>query len=299
MPRLRRRDHSLPVGPAFCCGLPLRPIGPRFGYELWERYGVWIAGLAAVVSAFLCAGRSSAWLSKSKESCSHTVNWDRRDRFPKAVGSSASAPYRGGLPFLPPSALCAQCALAGQKLDLVLARIAPLLAELLEHPPLPLPLPPGVSLTHAPKRLFRNPLTLLLTSVVLRCQNLRVDSRSFPTKSVGLFRSGDRRRLPQETLPCEVLPSASRWWILVGLPPLITKFLGFYPVWSLLGINTCRGSLQRKRRIAHRARTFREEERRREHKSRLSEPGLFFVHFLCSHSTSTDVFLLGNVSIHS
>jgi hypothetical protein len=43
---------------------------------------------ASVVSAFLCAGRFLALLSNTLESCSNAVNWSRRDRLSKAVGSS-------------------------------------------------------------------------------------------------------------------------------------------------------------------------------------------------------------------
>ncbi len=36
-----------------------------------------------------------------------------------------------------------------------------------------------------------------------------------------------------------VLPEPSRWWGLVGLVPLLTGFMNFCPLYSILGLNTC------------------------------------------------------------
>ena len=36
-----------------------------------------------------------------------------------------------------------------------------------------------------------------------------------------------------------VLDGSARWWGLVGLVPLLTGFVGYCPLYALLGINTC------------------------------------------------------------
>ncbi len=36
-----------------------------------------------------------------------------------------------------------------------------------------------------------------------------------------------------------VLPEPTRWWGLVGLVPLLTGFMNFCPLYSILGLNTC------------------------------------------------------------
>ena len=37
-----------------------------------------------------------------------------------------------------------------------------------------------------------------------------------------------------------ILQGPARWWGLVGVVPLLTAFLGFCPLYPLVGINTCR-----------------------------------------------------------
>ena len=39
---------------------------------------------------------------------------------------------------------------------------------------------------------------------------------------------------------CFVLEGPSRWWGLVGLVPLLTGRFGFCPLYTLLGVNTCK-----------------------------------------------------------
>jgi Protein of unknown function (DUF2892) len=36
-----------------------------------------------------------------------------------------------------------------------------------------------------------------------------------------------------------VLPEPNRWWGLVGLVPLLTGFMNFCPLYSIIGLNTC------------------------------------------------------------
>lgn len=36
-----------------------------------------------------------------------------------------------------------------------------------------------------------------------------------------------------------VLPEPTRWWGLAGLVPLLTGFMNFCPLYSILGLNTC------------------------------------------------------------
>ena len=36
-----------------------------------------------------------------------------------------------------------------------------------------------------------------------------------------------------------VLPEPTRWWGLLGLVPLLTGFMNFCPLYSILGLNTC------------------------------------------------------------
>ena len=36
-----------------------------------------------------------------------------------------------------------------------------------------------------------------------------------------------------------LVPGKARWFGLVGLVPLLTAFVGFCPLYTLLGVNTC------------------------------------------------------------
>lgn len=36
-----------------------------------------------------------------------------------------------------------------------------------------------------------------------------------------------------------VLEGSARWFGLIGLVPLLTAFVGFCPLYSILGVNTC------------------------------------------------------------
>ena len=39
-----------------------------------------------------------------------------------------------------------------------------------------------------------------------------------------------------------VLPEPTRWWGLVGLVPLLTGFMNFCPLYSIIGVSTCPAS---------------------------------------------------------
>ena len=36
-----------------------------------------------------------------------------------------------------------------------------------------------------------------------------------------------------------ILPAPTKWWGLVGVVPLLTAFMSFCPLYSIIGVNTC------------------------------------------------------------
>jgi hypothetical protein len=36
-----------------------------------------------------------------------------------------------------------------------------------------------------------------------------------------------------------ILPAPAKWWGLVGLVPLLTAFVGFCPLYTIVGVSTC------------------------------------------------------------
>jgi hypothetical protein len=36
-----------------------------------------------------------------------------------------------------------------------------------------------------------------------------------------------------------ILPAPTKWWGLVGIVPLLTAFMSFCPLYSIIGVDTC------------------------------------------------------------